>query len=74
MERDDLIEMIYDLFSQACRRDFSVVLNGNLKRAWHYDHMCISAYEQAQDFLVSVGRIKEEECTFQSNTPAGGEQ
>ena len=49
-EKDVLIDMIFDLFNQACR-----FKNG-------YDHMCISTYEEAQEFLIEIGRIKQEEC------------
>ena len=49
-EKEVLIDMIFGLFNQACR-----VKNG-------YDHMCISIYEEAQEFLIEMGRIKKEEC------------
>ena len=49
-EKEVLIDMIFDLFNQACR-----FKNG-------YDHMCISIYEEAQEFLIEMGRIKQEEC------------
>ena len=44
-------DLILDLFAQGCR-------NGD-----KYDHLCISSYENAQDYLIERGMIKPEECS-----------
>ena len=54
---DEMIELIYDLFNQGCRFE-------SMKPDSIYDHMFISAYEEAQAFLIKVGRIKAEECKY----------
>ena len=43
-------ELILDMFTQAC-------LFGD-----GYDHMCISAYEQAQKYLIDHNIIDKSEC------------
>ena len=55
MEENDLIELIYDLFVQACRMPDDM-----------YDHQFISTYEDAQRFLISIGRIKQEDCRYEA--------
>ena len=51
------IDMIFELFNQACRRDTA--------DGFYYNHDCISTYEEAQQFLIGEGVIREEECTFE---------
>ena len=53
-EKEVLIDMIFGLFNQACRLETS--------DGYIYDHMCLSIYQEAQEFLIEMGRIKEEEC------------
>ncbi len=53
---DEIVESLSDCFNQACREDKG---EQNPK----YDHMCLSAYENAQDLLIKLGKIKEEECS-----------
>jgi len=48
-------ELIFNLFAQACEETGS---DGEAK----YDHYCMSAYEQAQAYLIEEGIIKEEDC------------
>ncbi len=54
--RNDAIEYLVGCFSQACS-DYDRVTGKH-----SYDHMCLSAYEGTQDFLISVGAIKKEDC------------
>lgn len=49
-------DLILDLFTQACGK-------------WHekeqlytFDHMCLSTYENAQDYLLQAGLIKALDC------------
>jgi hypothetical protein len=46
-------EIILDLFAQGCS-----TINGK------YNHSCISAYENAQEYLLRKGLIKKEDCEF----------
>uniref|UniRef100_A0A6M3LPA5 Uncharacterized protein n=1 Tax=viral metagenome TaxID=1070528 RepID=A0A6M3LPA5_9ZZZZ len=52
-EREFLIDLILELFNQACR------IEGDEIR---YSHDGISIYKDAQAFLIKEGRIKREEC------------
>lgn len=52
--KDEMIELIFDLFNQGCRFE--------TKEGFHYDHMFISTYEEAQSFLLKVGKITQKEC------------
>lgn len=58
-ENEELKEHLLSCFSQGThiRPDFQKDPNH-----WVYDHMCLSAYESAQDFLIEKGLIKKEEC------------
>lgn len=47
-------QLIFDLFAQGCQR------NGI------YDHDCISAYENAQAYLVRHEIIREDECGYKT--------
>lgn len=53
---DDLLETIHELFSQSCYQHEQADGSGV------YDHMCISAYEEAQSILIEHNRIKKEQC------------
>jgi len=55
-ERDELREMILDLFVQGA--SVSQVGPGDPK----YDHMCISSYEDAQDKLIEWGLLAAKDC------------
>ena len=46
-------ELLKACFNQACgeRNDYT------------YDHMCLSAYESTQDYLIEYGLIKKDECS-----------
>lgn len=48
------MELLCDCFFQACNY-------GNGEKA-QFDHMCLSAYESTQDFLIECGMIKKEDC------------
>lgn len=52
-EFDEMAELILDLFSQGTLLDHK-----------HYNHMCISAYENAQEWLIKHGLVKPEECVY----------
>lgn len=52
----DANELILDLFAQA-------TLVSTQDRGRIYDNLCISTYEHAQDYLIGVGMVKEEECS-----------
>ena len=56
-EVDKLNEMIMDLFSQSCNQ-----FDPKTKKP-NYDHMCLSTYEYAQDYLISQGLINEADCS-----------
>lgn len=49
-------ELIFDLFVQGCQR-------GDPEDP-RYDHGCVSAYENAQGYLISHGIITAENCTM----------
>lgn len=57
---EDLKEHLMSCFSQGThiRPDYA-----KQPDKWVYDHMCLSAYEDAQDFLIGQGMIKKEECS-----------
>jgi len=55
-EREKLIDIIFDLFNQACRID--------TPDGYKYHHMFISAYEEAQRFLIAEGIILKNECYY----------
>lgn len=46
-----------DSFCQACQVDWD-----KEKDEAKFDHMCISAHETAQEYLIKHGIIKEEQC------------
>lgn len=50
MNQQDLAALIFELFHQAC------YIEGQ------YDHMGMSIYKETQNFLISIGKIKEEDC------------
>ena len=52
--KEDLVDMIMSLFSQACQISYSE------KDGPKYDHMC--TYEYEQDKLIEWGKIKKKEC------------
>ena len=54
---EEMIELIYNLFNQSCRFE-------SMKPDSIYDHMFISVYEEAQAFLIEVGRIEKDECKY----------
>ena len=54
IQRMTHINLIFELFNQACRLDD--------KDGFHYDHDYISTYEEAQQFLIEEGVIRKEEC------------
>lgn len=51
---EDAQEAVFDCFNQAC--------SGPETEYGKYDHMCLSAYENAQDLLIQWGKIKPTEC------------
>lgn len=57
--RDELIELIFSLFNQACRQE-------NLNRKGEpqvlYDHMFLSTYKEAQEVLLQEGIIEPKNC------------
>jgi hypothetical protein len=53
----ELVEMIYDLFNQSCQTGF-------ISNRPVFHHMCISAYEDAQDFLIQHGIIDGSQCEY----------
>jgi len=58
--RDRLTEaqrMVFDVFSQACQVDFD-----REKQEGTYDHMALSAYEDAQAALIEWGIIRPDQC------------
>lgn len=57
---NDAMEHLLSCFSQGThyRPDYEKEPN-----KWVYDHGCLSAYEDAQDFLIEHGVIKLEECS-----------
>jgi len=50
---DEMAELILDLFAQ-----------GTLLDGGHYNHMCMSAYENAQEWLIKHNLIKQDECVY----------
>jgi len=56
-ERDAARELVFDVFSQACQVDFDREKNEGI-----YDHMALSAYEDAQAALIEWGVIREDQC------------
>lgn len=48
-------DLILDLFAQVCQRQTDD----------KYDHMFISAYEEAQKYLIDHGIIEQEECRYE---------
>ena len=59
-ERDRLINMIFDLFNQACQVDWD-----NDKKEARFSHDCISPYEEAQSFLIDEKIIKKSQCVME---------
>ena len=53
-ERDELLEALMDCFGQSC--DFA-----GPTEPPRYDHMCLSAFENAQELLIKYGKIKASE-------------
>ena len=49
-------ELLKACFNQACGER-------NDKNPYQYDHMCLSAYESTQDYLIEHGLIKKDECS-----------
>jgi len=56
-ERDETRELVFDVFSQACQVDFD-----REKQEGTYDHMALSAYEDAQAALIEWGTIRADQC------------
>lgn len=56
VERNDAVEALTACFTQSCG-DYDRTTGEH-----SYDHMCLSSYEHAQDFLIQVGAIKKEKC------------
>lgn len=56
----DALDHLLSCFSQGTHVRPNYVNNPD---KWVYDHMCLSAYEDAQDFLIELGMIKLEECS-----------
>ena len=56
-ERDEARAMVFDLFNQACQVDWDLVKNEGT-----YDHMALSAYEDAQAALIEWGVIRPDQC------------
>lgn len=50
---DEMAELVLDLFAQ-----------GTLLDGEHYNHMCMSAYENAQEWLIKHNLIKQDECVY----------
>ena len=61
-ERDRLRDVVYDLFNQGC-----------LSPTDMYDHRHISAYEDTQELLLELGKIKPEECVYDAALAEGEE-
>jgi hypothetical protein len=53
-EKEYLQELVFSLFDQAC----------NIEGI--YNHDCISCYEEAQRYLISIGKINKVDCKFES--------
>lgn len=53
-EFDEMANLILDLFAQ-----------GTLLDDEHYNHMCMSSYENAQRWLIKYGLVKPEQCIYQ---------
>ncbi len=53
--RKEAQEIAMGLFHQACAVH-------PLDDHPRYDHECTSAYEEAQEYLIDIGRVKPEEC------------
>ena len=56
-ERDEARGMVFDVFTQACQVDYDRAKNEGI-----YDHMALSAYEDAQAALIEWGVIREDQC------------
>ena len=56
-ERDVARELVFDVFSQACQVGFD-----REKQEGTYDHMALSAYEDAQGALIEWGTIRADQC------------
>ena len=56
-------ELLFSCFAQGTNRLENGPGLGGEKSIWKYDHMCLSAYESAQDYLIEHGLIKKEECS-----------
>jgi len=54
-----LLDLLADVFCQACDK------SPDLDQP-QYDHGFLCAYEQAQEFLLAMGKIKEGECQVES--------
>mgnify|MGYP003387018061 CR=1 FL=1 len=55
-------EVVWDVFNQSCQINHYGIKELN-DHEFLYDHMHLSAYEGAQDYLIKIGRIKPEECS-----------
>jgi hypothetical protein len=52
-----LAEALLDVFNQACQTHTDPISMDAT-----YDHMCLSAYERAQDLLIENGLINKKQC------------
>lgn len=53
----DARDLVMTVFNQACQYSW------NKEKDWaEFDHLCISAYQEAQDKLLEWGMIKPEQC------------
>ena len=50
-------EHVLDLFQQGCR-----IVSKNTNNHGKYDHMCISTYEAAQEYLIDLKLIERQDC------------
>ncbi len=50
-------ELLLHCFSQSCH------YKDEKYPEFKYDHMCLSAYEHTQDYLIEHDLIKKEECS-----------
>lgn len=57
-EAIDLVDILESCFNQACQVRWDEKMDLPI-----FDHMCISSYENAQQALIELGRIKPEQCT-----------
>lgn len=55
---DEAVDALFDCFIQSCSFEGHDLVGPKYK----YDHMCLSAFEHAQDLLIKLGKIKQSEC------------